>query len=87
MSSSLIIAAMVLLIVILLLAGAPIKPVRFVGQAAVKLGIGAMLLFFFNVFGASLGLYVPINLFTTVVTGFLGVFGLASIAAVNFFFM
>ncbi|WLV24732.1 pro-sigmaK processing inhibitor BofA family protein [Aciduricibacillus chroicocephali] len=87
MSSTLVIAAMLVLIVILLLAGAPIKPVRFAGQALVKLGIGAMLLFFLNVFGSEFGLYVPINLFTTIVTGFLGVFGLASLAAVNFFIL
>jgi len=87
MNASLVITAMIVLIVILLLAGAPIKPVRFAGQAMVKLGIGAMLLFFFNVFGGSLGLYIPINLFTTVVSGFLGVFGLASLAAIHFFLL
>lgn len=87
MSASMVIAVMVVLIAILLFVGAPAGPVRVVGQAAVRLGIGAMLLFFFNVFGGTLGLYIPINLFTTVVSGFLGPFGIASLAAIHFFIM
>jgi len=37
------------------------------------------------VFGGAIGLHIPINLFTTVVSGFLGVFGLASLAAIQLF--
>ncbi|TRM11089.1 pro-sigmaK processing inhibitor BofA [Lentibacillus cibarius] len=85
MSSTLVISIMVALIVILLLAGAPIKPMRFVANSTVKLGIGILFLFFFNVFGAAIGLHIPINFFTVVISGFLGLFGLASLAAIQLF--
>lgn len=76
---------MVSLIVLLLLIGAPPKPTRFIAQSVVKLGIGILLLFFFNVFGGALGLHIPINLFTVVVSGFLGLLGIASLAAIQIF--
>jgi len=85
MSSLWVIGLMIVLIVVLLFVGAPIKPVRLAGQAMVRVGIGVMLLFFFNVFGGTLGLYIPINLFTTLVSGFLGIFGIVSLAAIHFF--
>lgn len=75
------------LIIILLFVGAPAKPMKFIGQATVKLGIGILFLFFFNVFGGMVGLHIPINLFTAVVSGFLGLFGLASLAAIHMFIM
>ena len=76
---------MIVLIILLLLIGAPIKPTRFIAQSTVKIGIGILLLFFFNVFGGAIGLHIPINLFTIIVSGFLGVFGLVSLAAVQIF--
>jgi len=76
---------MVALIVILLLIGAPVKPMRFIGQATVKVGIGILFLFFFNVFAGSIGLHIPINLFTVIISGFLGLFGVASLAAIQLF--
>ncbi len=60
---------------------------KFIGQATVKLGIGILILFFFNVFGGMLGLHIPINLFTAVVSGFLGLFGLASLTAIHLFIL
>ncbi|WP_156290025.1 pro-sigmaK processing inhibitor BofA family protein [Oceanobacillus salinisoli] len=85
MNSTLVISIMVGLIVILLLVGAPIKPMRFIGQATIKLGIGILFLFFVNVFGGAIGLHIPINLFTAVVAGFLGLFGVASLTAIHLF--
>ncbi|MEC5425023.1 pro-sigmaK processing inhibitor BofA family protein [Virgibacillus sp. C22-A2] len=85
MSSTLVISIMVALIIVLLFVGAPIKPMRFIGHSTVKLGIGILFLFFFNVFGGAIGLHIPINLFTAVISGFLGVFGLASLAAIHLF--
>lgn len=85
MTAAWVISLMVLLIIVLLFVGAPVKPVRFAGQAVARLGIGILLLFFFNVFGGAIGLHIPINLFTTAVTGFLGVFGIASLAAIHIF--
>ncbi|RKQ33003.1 pro-sigmaK processing inhibitor BofA family protein [Oceanobacillus halophilus] len=87
MSSTLIITIMVSLIIILLLVGAPIKPMRFIGQATIKLGIGILFLFFLNVFGGAFGLHIPINLFTAVIAGFLGLFGVASLTAIHLFIL
>jgi len=85
LNSSIVIGMMVALIVILLLIGAPVKPMRFIGQATVKVGIGILFLFFFNVFAGSIGLHIPINLFTVIISGFLGLFGVASLAAIQLF--
>ncbi|MUV37997.1 Sigma-K factor-processing regulatory protein BofA [Lentibacillus sp. JNUCC-1] len=70
---------------LLLFVGAPVKPMRMVAQGTIKLGIGVLFLFFFNVFGGAFGLHIPINLFTSVISGFLGLFGVASLAAIHLF--
>ncbi|WP_163969240.1 pro-sigmaK processing inhibitor BofA family protein [Oceanobacillus halotolerans] len=85
MSSTVVISIMVALIVLLLFVGAPVKPMKFIAQGTVKLGIGILFLFFFNVFGGAIGLHIPINLFTAVISGFLGLFGVASLAAIHMF--
>ncbi|AVQ97565.1 pro-sigmaK processing inhibitor BofA family protein [Oceanobacillus sp. M65] len=87
MSSTVVITVMIALIIVLLLVGAPIKPMRFLAQGTVKLGIGILFLFFFNVFGGAMGLHIPINVFTVVVSGFLGLFGMASLAAIHLFIL
>ncbi|MEN1966486.1 pro-sigmaK processing inhibitor BofA family protein [Lentibacillus sp. N15] len=85
MSSTVVISIMVALIIVLLIVGAPAKPMRFIAHSIVKLGIGVLFLFFFNVFGGAVGLHIPINLFTTIISGFLGLFGVASLAAIQLF--
>ncbi|GFZ79196.1 sigma-K factor-processing regulatory protein BofA [Compostibacillus humi] len=85
LNSTIIISIIVVLILILLFVGTPIKPMRWIGQGIVKLGIGVLLLFFINVFGGAIGLHIPINLFTAIIAGFLGLFGVASLAAIHFF--
>lgn len=85
LSSVIFISIMVALIILLLFVGAPIKPMRFIGQTTVKLGIGILFLFFLNVFGGAMGLHVPINLFTVAISGFLGLFGVASLTAIHWF--
>lgn len=85
MTSVVVISVMIALIVLLLLVGAPIKPTRFMAQSTVKIGIGILFLFFFNVLGGSIGLHIPINLFTVFISGFLGLFGIASLAAIQIF--
>ncbi|MEW9675330.1 pro-sigmaK processing inhibitor BofA family protein [Lentibacillus sp. L22] len=85
MNATVVISIMVALIVILLIIGAPAKPMRFIAHSIVKLGIGILFLFFFNVFGSGFGLHIPINLFTTIISGFLGLFGVASLAAIQLF--
>ncbi|MGG1401165.1 pro-sigmaK processing inhibitor BofA family protein [Bacillus salipaludis] len=71
------------LIVILLFSGAPFKPVRFIGQAAIKLVIGALFLFFLNVAGNRFGIHVPINFATSTVSGFLGIPGMVALVAIQ----
>ncbi|KGX93642.1 pro-sigmaK processing inhibitor BofA [Pontibacillus halophilus JSM 076056 = DSM 19796] len=83
MSSSIIIGGLVLLILILLIAGAPIKPLRYLANGCVKLVIGVLLLFFLNAFGSSFGLHIPINLGTALVSGFLGIPGILSLVAIG----
>lgn len=71
------------LVVLVLLMGAPIKPIRFIGQGFVKLLIGALFLFFLNAFGNQFGIHVPINLATSAISGFLGIPGLFSLVAIQ----
>lgn len=80
-----VISIMIGIVVLLLLIGAPIKPMRFLAHSTVKVGIGILFLFFFNVFGGSIGLHIPMNLFTVLISGFLGLFGVASLAAIQMF--
>ncbi|MDR7002934.1 pro-sigmaK processing inhibitor BofA family protein [Neobacillus niacini] len=71
------------LIVLLLFSGAPFKPARFIGQAAIKLVIGALFLFFLNVAGNQFGIHVPINFATSAVSGFLGIPGMVALVAIQ----
>lgn len=71
------------LIVIFLLVGAPIKPIRYIGQGVVKLLIGALFLFFLNIIGNQFGIYIPINFATSAVSGFLGIPGLFALVAID----
>ncbi|KMY52152.1 pro-sigmaK processing inhibitor BofA family protein [Peribacillus loiseleuriae] len=72
------------LIVLLLFVGAPIRPIRLIGQGVVKLIIGAVFLFFLNVLGNQVGIHVPINLATSAVAGILGIPGVATLAAIDY---
>ena len=67
------------LIFLLLILGAPMKPLRWIGQGAIRLLIGALLLFFLNTFGTIFGYSLPINIFTAGVSGFLGVPGIVAL--------
>ena len=87
MSSTMVIVIMVSIIALLLVIGAPVKPMKFIGQTSIKLVIGVLLLFFLNVFGAGLGLHIPINLFTALVSGLLGIFGIGSLVAIHLFIL
>ncbi len=83
MDPKLIIGLFALCIVLLLFVGAPLKPMRWIGQGLIKIAIGALLLFFLNTFGSPIDLHVPINPGTAIVTGFLGVPGLVALAAIE----
>lgn len=85
MITSKVVIIILLGLITLLLIGAPIISMRVIGKTTVKLAIGILFLFFFNVFGGFLGLHLPINIFTVTVSSFLGLFGIVSLAAVHIF--
>lgn len=87
MEPTLIIFIIIGLIVLFLILGAPTKSFRLLGQGIVKLLIGAILLFFLNVFGNQFGLHIPINLSTTAVSGLLGIPGLISLVVIQLWIM
>jgi inhibitor of the pro-sigma K processing machinery len=72
------------LILLLLIIGAPLKPIRLLGQGITKLIIGAVFLFFLNTVGNQVGIHVPINLVTSAVAGLLGIPGVAALAAIDY---
>ncbi|WP_121610391.1 pro-sigmaK processing inhibitor BofA family protein [Mesobacillus foraminis] len=71
------------LILLILFMGAPLKPVRFIGQGIIKILIGALFLFFLNAFGTQFGINVPINIVTASVSGLLGIPGLCALVAIE----
>ncbi|TCT24662.1 inhibitor of the pro-sigma K processing machinery [Melghiribacillus thermohalophilus] len=83
MDAYLIIGVILGVILLLFVVGVPTKIFKYLSQGVIKIVIGALLLFFLNVFGANFGIHVPINLFTTLITGFLGLPGLASLVAIH----
>ncbi|AST93955.1 pro-sigmaK processing inhibitor BofA family protein [Sutcliffiella cohnii] len=85
METYIIIGVLAGIILLLLLVGAPIKPVRFIGQGVIKLMIGALFLFFLNAFGNYIGIHVPINFVTTAVSGFLGIPGVAALVIIQMY--
>jgi len=73
------------LILLVLIVGTPLKPLRFVGQTAIKIMIGALFLFFLNAFGNSMGIHVPINLATSAISGVLGIPGVAALVIIQMY--
>ena len=82
-----VIPVIVILIVLLLSLGASFKPFRLLGNLMVKVLIGAILLFFLNVFGSNIGLHVPINAATAGIAGLLGIPGVLSLAAIQYWIL
>lgn len=74
-------------VLVYLIVRLPEKVSRLLGRSVVRLTVGLLLLFFFNVFGGYIGLHVPINLFTLSVTTILGLFGMISLAAIHIFIL
>ncbi len=85
MNPIIIISIFACIIFLLLLLGAPVNSIRYVGQGAIRLIIGALFLFFLNTFGSVFDYYIPINLATIAVSGFLGIPGLLALLAIDFF--
>ncbi|HLU23306.1 pro-sigmaK processing inhibitor BofA family protein [Lederbergia graminis] len=83
MKPALIISIISGIIILLLIVGIPGKTFKWIGQAFMKLMIGAMFLFFLNVIGNQFGISVPINLITTTISGFLGIPGVAALTVIQ----
>jgi len=83
LESIIIISALCVLIVFLLIAGLPGKALKWIGQACMKLVIGALFLFFLNAIGNQFGIFVPINFATSAISGFLGIPGVAALAMIQ----
>jgi len=83
LNSLIVISVVAFCILLLLLFGASVKPLKWIGQACIKLIVGALLLFFFNMIGSHFSLHIPINFITAAVSGFLGLPGLAALVAID----
>ncbi|MBS4197981.1 pro-sigmaK processing inhibitor BofA family protein [Lederbergia citri] len=83
MESIIIISTLCVLIIFLLMAGLPGKVLKWIGQACMKLVIGALFLFFLNAIGNQFGVFVPINFATSAISGFLGIPGVAALAMIQ----
>lgn len=71
------------LMAIFLLVSMPGKALKWTGQAIMKVMIGAIFLFFLNAIGNQFGIFVPINLITAVISGFLGLPGVAALTVIQ----
>ncbi|TFB21062.1 pro-sigmaK processing inhibitor BofA [Filobacillus milosensis] len=78
-----IILAFVAIMVLLLFFGPPLKVMRWTSLGVIKIVIGALFIFFANVFGAMFGLHIPINLITSAIAGFLGIFGVGALLIIH----
>ncbi|MBO1004480.1 pro-sigmaK processing inhibitor BofA family protein [Pseudogracilibacillus auburnensis] len=86
-TTTMIIIGIIGLVIVLFIIRAPSKASKILGHGAIRLTIGVLLLFFLNVFGGSIGLHVPINIFTVLVSSVLGIFGVTSLAAIHLFIL
>lgn len=79
-----IVAGAFVLFCLLLVLGAPFHPIKWIGKLAVRLFVGAFLLFLLNVIGESFSLHIPINLATAVIGGLLGIPGVAVLVLIKY---
>lgn len=84
MNMTLVIGVLVFIVIFLILR-MPKLLLRFVGTGTVRIVIGLLLLLFLNVVGNQFGIYVPINLLTILISSVLGIFGVASLVAIQLF--
>ncbi|MFC5711674.1 pro-sigmaK processing inhibitor BofA family protein [Thalassorhabdus alkalitolerans] len=83
MDPILLISALGLLVFFILFVTGPFKPFRWIGKGVIRLMIGALALFFLNVFGSAVGYHIPLNLFTVSISGLLGIPGVALLVVVD----
>lgn len=84
---TIIIVGTIAMVLIIFFVRAPTAITRFIGQSAIRVTIGVLFLFFINVFGSSIGLHIPINVFTVLISSVLGLFGVISLACIHLFLL
>lgn len=58
---------------------------RFIGTSTVRFVVGVLLLLLLNGLGNQFGLYVPINIFTVLLSALFGFFGVGALLVVQVF--
>lgn len=64
-----------------------LKLVKVTGIGVLKIAIGLMILFFFNIFGQLISFQLPINLITGLTVGILGIPGLITLILIKVLFI
>jgi len=77
--------AVVLLIILFPVIKFLIAPVRLAAKLALNALVGFVLLWLVNTFGGLIGFFLPINLITIIIAGFLGIPGVLLLAVVKYF--
>ena len=83
MESGVFIAVAIGFILLLLIAGVPRNPFKQAGKLIAKLVVGAIALFLINAIGGNYGIHIPINIPTTLISGILGMPGIAALIVVQ----
>lgn len=76
-------AVIIGMIMLVFLVGVPFKPMKWIGKFAIRLIIGAVVLFLVNTVGNQFGLHIPINAPTTLAAGLLGIPGVAALVVIQ----
>lgn len=84
MNTVVVISIFCAVVFLLFMIGIPFKPIQFLGRTAVKLLLGALMLFLLNAVGEFFNLHIPINAATTVVSGLLGIPGIAALVIIKY---
>jgi len=74
-----------LFIVVFLIVRMPRLLFRFIGTGTIRLTIGVLLLLVLNGIGNQFGIFVPINIFTVLLSSILGLFGVGALIVVQLF--
>ncbi|SDC49974.1 inhibitor of the pro-sigma K processing machinery [Terribacillus halophilus] len=82
-----IIGVLLAAVVVLLISGTSGKLFSLMVKGSIRVVLAVFLLFLFNVVGALAGLHIPINASTAVLVGILGIPGIASLAAIQYFIL
>lgn len=85
MQDTTIIYILVGLVLLILMVGVTTKPLKLVKNILSKIVIAALLLFFLNVCVNQFGIYVPINFVTVGISAALGIPGICSLVAIDYF--